>query len=215
MARLERSSLEAYGGIAIAIVSAVFTLTWYIKFGLLLILAGIIIDLSWRSPWTIGITKGVYKWLICMIGLTILLLLSWTPLRKQYDEETKTGMPLRNLSDDQRKYICEHLPALVNPGRPRIKLRVFYMPNDSDANQYAVLLEAALVNCQVVDVTDGDPTAWWWDRRVVGVKMLAKSPSPWIGGFQQILLGAGITAPLVELPQDTPYDLALYVGAAK
>jgi hypothetical protein len=86
MARIERSSIEAYAGIVIAIISVVFPMTWWIRGGLLLILVGIVIDLAWRSPWTEGF-RSRYRIAIGLICLIILGVIAWRPLRKQYIEE--------------------------------------------------------------------------------------------------------------------------------
>jgi hypothetical protein len=57
---LERSTLEAYAGIGIAIITVVFPLTWWGKSLLLLVLALILVDLSWRSKQTVNL-KPIHK----------------------------------------------------------------------------------------------------------------------------------------------------------
>jgi hypothetical protein len=52
LGKLERSNLEAYAGLAIAIWLAVVPMTWWLRCMLLLALSGIVLDVSWRHPWT-------------------------------------------------------------------------------------------------------------------------------------------------------------------
>jgi hypothetical protein len=104
MAKLQRSSLESYFGIAIAITSVVFPLTWYIKLALLIILAGIVIDLSWHSPKTLG-WKEYQKALLCCASLVVLTAFAWKPIRNQYHQETT---PAPNNSSNES---ADHTPA--------------------------------------------------------------------------------------------------------
>jgi len=50
---LSRSSVEFVVGLFIAIIAAVFPMTWWLKLILIAILIPFVVDLTARSPWTI------------------------------------------------------------------------------------------------------------------------------------------------------------------
>jgi hypothetical protein len=80
---LERSTIEAYVGIALAVVVGVFPLNWYLKCILLLILVGIICDVIWR----IALTRRrglLFKCLVSLLGVSMLIAISWPVVKSQY-----------------------------------------------------------------------------------------------------------------------------------
>ena len=85
---LERTTLEAYAGIAIAIIIAMVPMIWELKLLAFIVLAGLATDVAWRSPWT-------YKWSLInkvigsAIGLVIVASIGWRPVAKQYLEDNK------------------------------------------------------------------------------------------------------------------------------
>src|SRR6202035_2633491 len=64
--KLERSTVETYVSLEVAIVTVVFPVTWYIRVLLLCLLACIVGDLTWRSPWTVELSERL-KMVICGI----------------------------------------------------------------------------------------------------------------------------------------------------
>lgn len=67
---LSRSSIEAYVGIAIAVVLAVQPMTWWLRIPLFLILVGVVADFGWRSPFT-------FRWNEAAKGFICLLAAGW------------------------------------------------------------------------------------------------------------------------------------------
>jgi hypothetical protein len=80
---LPRSSIEAFWGFILVIITLVFPMTWWLKTFLIIALAGIIVDLIIRSPWTIK-----WHWLLKSIGsliaLLLLIVISWNPVKEQW-----------------------------------------------------------------------------------------------------------------------------------
>jgi hypothetical protein len=83
MQRLERSNVEFYLGVVITIFSAVLPMTWWLRCLFLLVVAGIIIDLVYRSPLTINwpFKKKAFLALVGMVGVTAIV---WRPIRDDY-----------------------------------------------------------------------------------------------------------------------------------
>lgn len=67
-----RSSVEAYAGIGIGILLAVLPMTWWLKALSVLVLAGIVTDLSFRSPWTSNFGKS--RIVLCVVAIAVI---SW------------------------------------------------------------------------------------------------------------------------------------------
>jgi hypothetical protein len=71
--KLQRSSIEAYSAIIIAVLLAVFPMTWYLRLLLFLILATVCVDFCWRSP--ITYKRDVFsKILLCVLVVGVV---SW------------------------------------------------------------------------------------------------------------------------------------------
>ena len=81
MDKLGRSSVEAYGGIINGIIVAVLPMTWWLRCLLLLVVGALITDLSFRSPLTVKL-HGVMRAFVCLLGIAVLVGLSWQPIRE-------------------------------------------------------------------------------------------------------------------------------------
>ncbi len=121
---LERPSLEAYLFAFVGIAAVVFPMTWYFRTILVLILAGIVIDLIIRSPWTVG-----WRWrpkAFCSIAaLSLLAAAAWRPISDDY-----RGAELPNV-----------IMRLVYPTRPALMLQ-----NISGVTASQIKYSFALVN---------------------------------------------------------------------
>jgi hypothetical protein len=88
---LERSSMEAYAGIAIGLVLALLPLTWQIKAALFLVLCALCADFAWRSPLTFSWPKRL-KTLVVLAIVIWLGKVGWENVQKQiHDEEFPSG----------------------------------------------------------------------------------------------------------------------------
>ena len=96
-----RSTIEAYAGIIIAILAVVLPVTWWFKTILMVGLAGITSDLSFRSPLTIKLHRSL-RWVICIAAAALLTSMSWNPIRSQYEEDRRLHPPRANASLPRR-----------------------------------------------------------------------------------------------------------------
>ena len=91
---LERSSLEAYLFALVGIAAAAFPMTWYFRAFLVLVLAGIIVDLIIRSPLT-----ATWRWrpkLFCSVAALCLLgAAAWRPIYDDYRGVERPDVTLR------------------------------------------------------------------------------------------------------------------------
>jgi hypothetical protein len=80
---LERSSLEAYLFAIVGIAAVAFPMTWYFRSLLVLVLAGIIIDLIIRSPLT---AKWGWrpKLFCCLAAIGLLAAAAWRPIAEDF-----------------------------------------------------------------------------------------------------------------------------------
>src|SRR5690348_2054853 len=82
---LQRSSLEAYGGIVIAIILA-FPANVYVRGVLVIILCLIVLDLCFRSPVTINL-GGLAKSCLSAVGVVVVLSVLGRSVWEQHKEE--------------------------------------------------------------------------------------------------------------------------------
>jgi hypothetical protein len=64
---LGRPTVEAYGGMALAIVLGVVPMTWWMKCILLFVFFGLVVDLLARSEWTYGFSRK-HKLFLCVVA---------------------------------------------------------------------------------------------------------------------------------------------------
>ena len=83
---LERSSVEAYVGIAIGIVSVVFTLTWQVKTAFLIVLA-FFTSLLVAESRLCAERKISTRLLAGLLVFSVVCSVGWKPIKAQYDEE--------------------------------------------------------------------------------------------------------------------------------
>src|ERR1700693_3445799 len=82
---LKRSNLEAYVSIIIAIITVVFRMTWYFKILLLLVVAGLITDISFHAPFLVQCSRKINV-MICLVCLSILFAIGWNQVIKEYHQ---------------------------------------------------------------------------------------------------------------------------------
>jgi hypothetical protein len=80
---LERSNVEFYLGVVITIFSAVLPMTWWLRCLFLLVVAGIIIDVVYRSPLTIN-WSFKKKAFLALLGMVLVTAIGWRPIRDDY-----------------------------------------------------------------------------------------------------------------------------------
>jgi hypothetical protein len=83
----ERTTLEAYGGIIIAIVMVMASLPWWGNAALLLALVTIVLDLSFHSPLTARFEHRS-KIIVCVVSQALVLLAGVPIVANQYHVET-------------------------------------------------------------------------------------------------------------------------------
>lgn len=130
---LSRSSIEASSGLILAIIASVFVMTWWLKAILIIALAGIIVDLIIRSPWTIQ-----WHWLlrsaVSFIALLLLIVVSWNPVKDQWikDHPIKENPPLIKTLKEPVAKIPEpvkKLPPIKSIKKEDIKKEAMVLPN--------------------------------------------------------------------------------------
>jgi hypothetical protein len=94
MQKLERSSTEFYLAAGITILSVVLPMTWWLKCIFLLVVAGLWIDLVWRSQLTAD-WKWKRKAPIIAAGLAVLVATSWRAVRDDYRGAEQPEVTLR------------------------------------------------------------------------------------------------------------------------
>jgi len=77
--------MEAYGSAFLAILAVELPVTWWLKAAFWLFAAGLLTDISWRSPWTTHL--GRYRWLINSSCLAALALVAVPLVHKQFVED--------------------------------------------------------------------------------------------------------------------------------
>lgn len=82
---LERSSLEAYGSALLAILAAGLPMTWWLKGLFWLVAAVLLTDISWRSPWTVGL--GKHRWWISLLSVGLVAAVAVALVYRQYIED--------------------------------------------------------------------------------------------------------------------------------
>jgi len=87
---LSRASIEAYAGIAIAIIAAVLPMTWYWKFILVATLAGLVADLIF--PITAPLARAM-KGVMALLAVVLLGIISWNPILEQYRIDSTASHP--------------------------------------------------------------------------------------------------------------------------
>jgi hypothetical protein len=100
---LERSSLEAYGAILLTVLAVELPVTWWLKGSFWLVAAALLIDLSWRSPWTFHL--GKYRWGICIAVLVLLSCVALPLTYKQFTED-KAGALIGELQGCVEGHDC-------------------------------------------------------------------------------------------------------------
>jgi hypothetical protein len=121
---LDRSTAEAYAGVAIGLCAAVIPMTWWIRGALLALVAAIIIDLIVRSPWTNRWSKRP-KIFLATSAIGLLIAASWRPIWEDFRGP---------INPDVKLYF-------VHPSRPAVVLW-----NDSDVVANTVIYSFALWN---------------------------------------------------------------------
>src|SRR5579871_1927357 len=79
----ERTTLEAYGGIIIAIVLAMVQMPWWGEAALLLVLITIVLDLSFHGPLTARLERRS-KIIVCMVSEALVLVPGVYTVANQY-----------------------------------------------------------------------------------------------------------------------------------
>ncbi|HEY2913704.1 MAG TPA: hypothetical protein VGK21_10125 [Candidatus Angelobacter sp.] len=90
--KLERSTVEFYIGLAIAIITVVFPMTWWLRCLLLLILVFIALHVSYRHP-RIANKHVALRTVLGVLVVILIISIAWKPIRQEYKEETKTVEP--------------------------------------------------------------------------------------------------------------------------
>lgn len=83
---LQRSSMEAYAGILIAALLALFTITWSFRVFLFLVLIFLCADFCWRSPFTLRWPKRA-RALICVLVVGLVIRVGYFNVKTAYLEE--------------------------------------------------------------------------------------------------------------------------------
>jgi hypothetical protein len=107
-----RSTAESYAVIAVTIVTVVFKLTWWIKCGLLLMVAGMLVDMSFNSPLTAGFNNR-RKGSLSILSVLSLAAVAWRPIRGQYEDETSPTSEIRVVKEELGPFQA-HKPAYLN-----------------------------------------------------------------------------------------------------
>jgi hypothetical protein len=82
MRKSERLKAEAYAGVLLAIITFVFSWTWWLKAVLASILAGIFVHLIFILPLTRGL-KTIFKVAICLVAIAMIASITWNPIPAQ------------------------------------------------------------------------------------------------------------------------------------
>jgi hypothetical protein len=82
-----RSLLEAYAGIIVAIVLAMAQLSWWIQAALLLVLISLVIDISFHAPLMASLELRS-KIIVCLVSTSLILLIGVRAIAAQYHVET-------------------------------------------------------------------------------------------------------------------------------
>jgi hypothetical protein len=88
---LDRSTIEAYVGIAITIGTASYSMTWWIKAILLIVVCGLAVDFCFRSPWTAGRTNAI-RATCSAVAVGLIVVFSWGMIQRQYAEDNKLSL---------------------------------------------------------------------------------------------------------------------------
>ncbi len=83
----ERTTLEAYAGILIAIVIAMVPMPWWGQAALLLVLITLVIDISFHAPFTARLDRRS-KIAVCLVSAGLILMIGLQPVFQQYRIET-------------------------------------------------------------------------------------------------------------------------------
>lgn len=106
--QIERSSIEAYAGIAITIFLAVIPMSWWVETSLFALLGILAWDISFHAPW-FRLWSTISKALIWIISVGIIIAISWGPIHEQYVKDhlpasvaelQRVGQELIDLSSD-------------------------------------------------------------------------------------------------------------------
>src|SRR5690242_19402018 len=81
--RLAKSTVETWISIGVGIAAVVFEMTWQLRLFLLLILAGLIIDLCLHAPLMVH-RHRLARTGACLLSLILLGAVSWSPLLRDY-----------------------------------------------------------------------------------------------------------------------------------
>jgi len=84
----DRFRLEFYGSAILAILLVVLPMTWYVESIFLAVIAAMVSDISWNSPFTMHLSRG-RKWRRWGAAVVVLALVAWVSIRTQYREDTK------------------------------------------------------------------------------------------------------------------------------
>ena len=128
MRRLDRASIEAYGGVLLAILGMVVPMTIWLRIVLWLMFAAILVDLVWRSPFTIGRQRWV-RWLATVGCLFLTFALAWEGTVRQYRKEHA-----RKLTPQQR---ADFVSTLRAGQPPHESIRIGCPQSSEDACVFA------------------------------------------------------------------------------
>ncbi len=119
MVPLERSSLEAYGFGLITIASVVIPMTSWLRVILGLIGIGLLIDIIWRSKWTISL-RTHHKAILSSTVIAVIVVVTWVFLRQTAEskpvDQTKSSKiqaPTPSVSESSNKKDSRPTPIHV------------------------------------------------------------------------------------------------------
>jgi hypothetical protein len=87
----ERTTLEAYGSIVVAIVLATVSMSWWVQAVLLLVLCGFVVDISFHAPFTVRLNRTAQVG-VCLVSVSVILLTGLGTVFRQYHVETSEDL---------------------------------------------------------------------------------------------------------------------------
>jgi hypothetical protein len=86
---LDPGRIETYIAAALTIALVVFDMTWWLRAILVIILCGIVCDSCFRHP-RMANSSPLRKWLLAALSTSVILCISWRPIRTAYVKEHLT-----------------------------------------------------------------------------------------------------------------------------
>ena len=80
----ERSRIEAFAGLLLAIITLAFPMTWWLKIALVFVLAGISVHLIFSSPATIRLQARSKIWMSLVAVTIIVVSVAWNRIQEHY-----------------------------------------------------------------------------------------------------------------------------------